>query len=121
MKKNKKRILALILALALAFSLVACGGDGNTAGNNTGNNAGSDTDNNADSSAEDIVLGFIGSMTGDDEIYGYVSWGAIKMAVDRINEAGGVAGRKVVLKLYDDRADGVEAVNCCRKAILEDN
>ena len=121
MKKNKKRILALILALALAFSLVACGGDGNTAGNNTGNNAGSDTDNNADSSAEDIVLGFIGSMTGDDEIYGYVSWGAIKMAVDRINEAGGVAGRKVVLKQYDDRADGVEAVNCCRKAILEDN
>ncbi len=103
-----KKLVALLLVLAVTFSFIACGEQTETEAPSGGTNG------------DEIVVGFIGSMTGDDEIYGYVSWGAITMAVDRINEAGGVAGRQVVLKQYDDRADGVEAVNCARKAILND-
>lgn len=112
-----KRLVCLFLALAMALCFGGCG-EKNVNTTQTGTDK---TDSgSAASEAEDIVIGFIGSMTGDDEIYGYVSWGAITMAVDRINEAGGVAGHKVVVKQYDDRADGVEAVNCCRKAIMND-
>lgn len=125
MKKNKKKILSLILIAVMMFSLISCGDPGSSNGNrdtNFNGSTGSGTSGEMDGNGTgDIVLGFIGSMTGEDEIYGYVAWGAIKMAVDRINEAGGVAGHTIVLKQYDDRADGVEAVNCCRKAILDDH
>ena len=109
-----KKLTSILLILALVFSLAACSqtkqpdvnGDSSvsTSGDNT----------------SPIPIAFIGSMTGLDEIYGYVSYSAAKMAVEQINEAGGVAGRQIELKCYDDRAEGIEAVNCARKAILDD-
>ena len=109
-----KKLTSILLILALVLSLAACSqtkqpdvnGDSSvsTSGDNT----------------SPIPIAFIGSMTGLDEIYGYVSYSAAKMAVEQINEAGGVAGRQIELKCYDDRAEGIEAVNCARKAILDD-
>ena len=109
-----KKLISILLILALVLSLAACSqtkqpdvnGDSSvsTSGDNT----------------SPIPIAFIGSMTGLDEIYGYVSYSAAKMAVEQINEAGGVAGRQIELKCYDDRAEGIEAVNCARKAILDD-
>lgn len=99
-----KKLTSILLILALVFSLAACSqtkqpdvnGDSSvsTSGDNT----------------SPIPIAFIGSMTGLDEIYGYVSYSAAKMAVEQINEAGGVAGRQIELKCYDDRAEGIEAV-----------
>lgn len=118
-----KKIVSILLVLTLFFSLSACSQPADKPAYEPSEKPAESTgsDNGGETAKEDgIVIGFIGSMTGDSEIYGYVSWGAMKMAVDQINEAGGVAGRKIILKQYDDRADGVEAVNCTRKAILED-
>ncbi len=33
------------------------------------------------------------------------------MYFDQLNAAGGINGKKVVVKEYDDKGDGVEAVN----------
>lgn len=98
-----KKLIAVFLALTLLLSLGACSqeeGDGGDDG--------------------DIIIGHIAPLTGDDAIYGLVSRNAIEMAVEDVNAAGGVAGHKVVLKVYDDRGDSIETVNCARKAILED-
>ena len=77
-----KKLTSILLILALVFSLAACSqtkqpdvnGDSSvsTSGDNT----------------SPIPIAFIGSMTGLDEIYGYVSYSAAKMAVEQINEAG---------------------------------
>ena len=109
-----KKLTSILLFDAVVFSLAAC-------------SESTQPDVNGDSSVSTrvdntspIPIAFIGSMTGLDEIYGYVSYSAAKMAVEQINEAGGVAGRQIELKCYDDRAEGIEAVNCARKAILDD-
>lgn len=120
-----KKLISILLAVALIASLAGCGASQKEEAAETPAAEAPAAEAPAEATAaeaedEPIRIAFIGSMTGDDEIYGYVSGGAMEMAVEQINAAGGVADRQIDLHVYDDRGDGVEAVNCARKAILDD-
>lgn len=67
--------------------------------------------NNADSDEGYIVLGGIGPLTGDYATYGTSVKNGAAIAVDEINENGGVNGMKLKLEFEDDEADAVKAVN----------
>lgn len=100
----KKRVLSLILACLMIFSLAACA-------------------NNKDASDEvesdTIKIGQIGPQTGAVAVYGLSALKGMELAVDEINEAGGVLGKQLVLISDDDKGEPSEAVTLYNKMMNE--
>lgn len=96
MKIKKLVIIAALMVLALA--VMGCGGNGNGGG-------GDDT----------IQFVLINSVTGDKALPGAYTTSGAKMAVDEINEAGGVLGKQIELLIEDDAGTTSGAVNAFQK------
>lgn len=97
-----KRILAILLAFVLVFSMAACGGGGN----------------NYDEGP--IKIGWIGALTGDFAPWGKCESQALQMYINEQNEAGGVLGRQLELVTYDTKGDATESVNAVKRLIAND-
>ncbi len=69
----------------------------------------------------DILVGEYGSLTGPQATFGQSTHNGIMMAVDSINAAGGVKGRKIKIITEDDQSKPEEAANAVTKLISEDN
>lgn len=94
----KKKLLSISMCAALTLSLV------------TGCGAGSESGSGS-SSSDVFKIGAIGPFTGSAAAYGNaVQWGA-QIAVDEINEAGGINGYKIEYKAEDDECDNQKSVN----------
>ncbi|MDD7389805.1 MAG: ABC transporter substrate-binding protein [Lachnospiraceae bacterium] len=93
-----KKVLSLALAGAMVLSLAACGGK------DSGSSDGGDA-------AETFKIGSIGPATGAYAIYGLGVKNGAQIAVDEINEAGGINGYKVEFKFEDDEVDNEKSVN----------
>lgn len=90
---KKIRVLAMIMALVLCFGLLAGCGE------------------KKDSADEKITIAFIGNTTGDYAQYGIPVRNGAKLYIDQLNAKGGINGKQIELLEYDDKGDGVEAVN----------
>jgi branched-chain amino acid transport system substrate-binding protein len=66
---------------------------------------------------ETIKLGFIGPLTGDASAYGIDPLHAMELAVDEINEAGGVNGAMVEIVAEDSRCTGADGASAAQKLI----
>ena len=60
---------------------------------------------------EVIQIGAILPMTGDAAKYGVWAKNGMEMAVDEINKAGGINGKKLKLEIQDSKTSPTEAVN----------
>ena len=97
-----KKLLTMILAGVLAAScLTGCGNMENA------------------SSSDTLILGGIGPLTGAAATYGNAVKKGAELAVDEINEAGGVNGIKFRLEFEDDEHDAEKSVNAYNT--LKDN
>ena len=94
--KMIKRVGSIALAAAMVVSLAACGG--------------SSVKKEA-SSSDTFKIGGIGPTTGDAAIYGTAVQNGIQLAVDEINEAGGINGKQIEYKFEDDQSDSEKALN----------
>lgn len=97
--KKGKRLIALALMAILVLSMTACGKGG---------------------SDDTLNIAYIGPLTGEAAAWGTPEANTLKMMVDELNEDGGIDGKKVVLKVYDNRGDNVETTNAAKKAIEVD-
>ena len=114
---KKIRILALIMAMALCFSLMAACSKDDSGSNNAGNsnnvsntdngNEPAKTDDNASASGT-FKIGGIGPLTGDAAIYGNAAMNGAKIAVDEINALGGI---QIEFQAQDDVSDAETSVN----------
>jgi branched-chain amino acid transport system substrate-binding protein len=68
----------------------------------------------------DILVGMYGSMTGDGASFGQSSVEGAQLAVEEINNAGGVLGRKIRLLVEDDQSRPEEASSAVTKLITQD-
>ena len=84
--KNGKRVLSLAMVCALGLSMSV-------------------------SAADSFKIGMIGPLTGGAAIYGSAVRDAAQIAVDEINEAGGIAGYPVEYNPQDDEHDAEKSVN----------
>lgn len=112
-----KRVYANILALAAAALL------GLTAGCNKSNNGGANTGSGSGGTAageNPIVVGEFASLTGSEATFGNSSHEGTQLAVDEINAAGGVLGRKVDLHTEDTRSAQQESAIVVKKLISRD-
>lgn len=98
----KKQLSALLAAALCAGALAGCGANSNSA-------------DAAASGAEDtITLAVVSPVTGDSAEYGIHFNVGAQMAADKINEAGGINGKQVVLKSFDSKNDAKEAAEVAR-------
>src|SRR5262245_26919146 len=69
---------------------------------------------------DEIVLGHFGSMTGGTATFGTSTDEGIHLAVEEINAAGGVLGKKIRIVTEDDQSKPEEAVTAVQKLINQD-
>ena len=103
MKKNLgKSLVCTLLSLVMLLALAACGSSGSPAAD-----GGSDSDT--------IKIGGIGALTGGYANYGLSVQHGAQLAVDEINAAGGVNGKKLELSFQDSQGDPESAVSAYGK------
>jgi branched-chain amino acid transport system substrate-binding protein len=102
------RTVARGIAIALAVALAACGGT-SSAGTTTSNSYQGKT----------IQLGAILSITGAGGVYGPSSRDGMLLAVDKINNSGGVNGAKISLDVKDDASDKAQSAQVAQTLIQQ--
>lgn len=86
----KKAVSVLLVAAMAVTALTGCGSSKN---------------------ADTFYIGGIGPTTGDAAIYGTAVMNGAQIAIDEINEAGGIDGYKIEYKFEDDQSDAEKSVN----------
>src|SRR5262245_3628855 len=71
-------------------------------------------------SSDEILVGHYASMTGSEATFGQSTDNGIQMAVEEINAAGGVNGKKIKVITYDDKGDAREAGTAVTRLITRD-
>lgn len=90
-----KKLLSLVLVAVLSLTLLVGCGD-------------SAADGNASTTWK---IGGIGPVTGDASVYGIAVKNGIQIAIDEINEAGGINGVQIEYNFQDDEHNEEKAVN----------
>jgi branched-chain amino acid transport system substrate-binding protein len=72
-------------------------------------------------SQDTIKIGEFGSLTGDNASFGISQNNGVKMAVEEINAAGGVLGKKIDLLVEDNETKQGETTTIARKLISQDH
>lgn len=75
---------------------------------------------NRQASFSTVKIGFIGPLTGDASTIGEASRAAAEIAVDEVNAAGGINGKKLEVVYEDGRCNATAAVNAANKLISVD-
>ena len=114
--KKLTKLLSLVLTLAMLFSLAACASkDDTTTDTSSDTSDTADTTDTTSDGEKTVRLGLIGPMTGDNANYGTSTRDGAQIAVDEINEAGGVNGYTFVLDTQDSQGDPDSAVSAYGK------
>ena len=85
-------VLALVLSVSAIFVFASC----------------DNTDNGYTANNTEFIIGFSGPLTGGAAMYGQAVQYSAQMAVDEINEAGGLNGVKFKLVATDDMHDATK-------------
>jgi branched-chain amino acid transport system substrate-binding protein len=108
-----KALFALFVTALCAVLLLACGDDGD----DTGTTGGDTTAATGDWEGEQITLGSIYSTTGIGEPFGPQQVQGAELAIEEINEAGGINGAEVSLEQIDDRSEPADAKKAAQELI----
>lgn len=67
-----------------------------------------------------ILIGEVGSLTGAQAAFGISTRNGIDLAVEEANEAGGVQGKKLAVRVYDDQSKPEEAASAVTRLLTQD-
>jgi len=99
---------ARAIVVGLALALTACGGSSSTGASSSNSYQG-----------KTIQLGAILSLTGAGGVYGPSSQKGMQLAVDKINNSGGVNGAKIALDVRDDASDKIQSAQVAQTLIQQ--
>jgi len=104
-RRGRSRLRILALGAAAALTLSACSGGVTGGGGDEGTEEGP------------IRLGMLAPFSGSEAAFGPYMKNGAQMAIDEINEAGGVLGRDLELVTEDDACDATSATAAANKLI----
>ncbi len=78
------------------------------------------TTGGAPGGADTILLGEVGSLTGAQATFGVSTRNGIELAIKEANAAGGVKGKKLAVRVYDDQGKPEEAAQAVTRLITQD-
>jgi len=93
----KKKLLTMLLVMALIAMSAACGG----------------------SDDETVRIAVAAPMTGDNAEYGIGFRNAVQLQVEAWNEAGGVLGREIEMVVFDDANSAEEAATVAQQIVAD--
>ena len=96
------RVCAVLALIGLGLLTCGCNPPGNPA------------------ASSEILIGHYGSLSGPEATFGESTDNGIKLAVDELNAAGGIGGKKVRLITYDDKGDAREAGTAVTRLVTKD-
>lgn len=108
MNLSRRTLLGASAAVAAVAATTACSAKPGGGGN-------------AQQSGDTIKLGVNYELSGGVATYGQASVLGIKMAIDELNEKGGVSDKKVELVEYDNKSDAAEATTLANKLLAQDS
>jgi branched-chain amino acid transport system substrate-binding protein len=106
MHRTLRHVVHAALAGTLAFG-AGCGGE--------------KAKEEAKPAADTILIGEFGSLTGAEATFGQSTHNGILLAVEQANAAGGIHGKKVEVKTYDDQGKTQEAGTVVTRLIQDDH
>src|SRR5688572_30719344 len=106
-ERSAMRLAKVLIAAFSSIVLIGCppNAENNRAGGNTG----------------EILIGEYGSLTGSEATFGQETHNAIMVAIDEINAAGGVNGRRLRVFTEDTQSKAEEAPTAVTKLITQNN
>jgi branched-chain amino acid transport system substrate-binding protein len=105
MGKNKPFIVVLIIAMMMTLVLGGCGGASETPGT-------------AEEEAPgEVIIGFAGAMTGPSATMGTATKQGAELAIEEINNAGGIMGNNIKFVFRDDEADPTKSKTAVQELI----
>lgn len=102
--KKRGYLFLLVALLAVALVTAGCGGSKETPGAGAG---------------DTIKIGFLGGKTGGHAHYGIETLKGMQMAVEDINKAGGINGKKLEIIEGDHGSNSSEAASVTQKLITQ--
>lgn len=102
-----KRTLTLLMVCLMIASLALTG-------------CSKPADNGGGAQSDVIKVGWMGSLTGDQAVWGHCELDTVKMLFEEINAKGGVLGKKLEVIGYDTKGDPQEAVNVAKRLTGQD-
>lgn len=105
------KTLNYTIAILASFSLLSCEKKAPTDSQKT---------TNADTSSSSIKIGEVGSMTGSEATFGTSTHKGIQLALNKINNAGGINGKKIELITVDNQSKAEETALATSKLITQD-
>jgi branched-chain amino acid transport system substrate-binding protein len=107
-----RRNYLILLTATLALAFFGCPPKTETGGGAPGT---------AGAGSGDILVGEYGSLTGPQATFGQSTHNGIMMAMDEVNAAGGINGRKIKVLTEDDQSKQEEAANAVTKLISQNS
>lgn len=98
-------LLALAVCVVAGFAAIGC----------------SDRDSSTGADADSIRIGHYGSLTGSEATFGQSTDAGIQLAIEEVNAAGGIKGKKIELITYDDKGDVREVGTAVTRLVTRDN
>jgi branched-chain amino acid transport system substrate-binding protein len=68
-----------------------------------------------------IILGHVGSLTGSEATFGDSTDKGLKLAIEEANARGGVKGKRIELKTYDNQGKPEEAAIAATRLVVNDH
>lgn len=111
------RLLSIVLTW---FALFGC--EQKPAAQQDSSGAGTSPATKAPASApsDTILLGVVSSLTGAQATFGISTRNGIELALEQVNAQGGVGGKRVQVRVYDNQGKPEEAANAVTRLIAQD-
>lgn len=114
--KLRKILSAMLAAAVAAFSLTACSGSDSGSSGSSAASGGSGA-----SGGDTIKIGVLEDISGDNSLVGVQKYHGAQLAIEEINDAGGINGKQVEMIFADGQSDNNVYQEMMNKLILEDN
>lgn len=115
--KSLKKVMSTAMASVMAAALLAgcASGSSSTSSSTEASTsdaaASTESGSSSASGSSTFKIGVIGPLTGSNAAYGQAVANAAQIAVDEINQNGGMNGYQIELKSEDDETDSQKSVN----------
>jgi ABC-type branched-chain amino acid transport systems, periplasmic component len=102
MVRKNQSIIAVLVIFLMTLVLGGCA---------------SKTDNTAEKAGGEVVLGYVGPMTGPSATMGIATKQGAELAIEEINKAGGIMGKTIKFVFRDDEADPTKSKTAVQELI----
>ncbi len=104
-----------------ALVMILCASCGSSEGGETTGSAGTaEASESSGGESGTVLVGCTVQLTGSNQLSGSYYQNGVQMAVDEINESGGILGKQIQIEYADEGSDPQTAVNACEKLISMD-